>query len=45
MATLQFQTYHDPDAREPVDLSVPIPKGEYFAKVIFSDIKTTKSPC
>lgn len=43
MARLTFQTYNEPDEREPVDLSVPIPKGEYFAKIIASDLKTTKS--
>ncbi len=43
MAGLNFQTFEEPDDRERLDTSQPVPKGEYFAKVVDSDLKTTKA--
>jgi hypothetical protein len=41
MAGLSFATFEDQSAPS-VDLSIPVPKGQYNAKIISSEIKTTK---
>lgn len=41
MAGLNFETFEDQSAPS-VDLTIPVPKGQYSAKIIGSEIKTTK---
>ena len=43
MARLNFKTFDDPEDQNNAQLSGPVPKGEYYAKVVDSTTKTTKS--
>lgn len=43
MASLNFQTFDDPEDQDNAQLNEPVPKGEYYAKVVDSAVKTTKS--
>ena len=43
MANLNFQTFDDPEDQNNAQLNEPVPKGDYYAKVVDSAVKTTKS--
>ena len=43
MANLNFKTFDDPEDQVHAQLSEPVPKGDYYAKIVDSDLKTTKS--
>lgn len=43
MAGLNFKAFDDPEDQARAQLSEPVPKGDYFAKIVDSDLKTTKA--